>query len=194
VSKPLQQAEGVPASSHFNHSLPVDQPLAANRFSGSRTTTPPDNRQNFPAATDCTVSQLPDELGLVDSITTSVGTSTQSIGAKSTSPSTIPEAGKTDVMQNDRASSGSGQNSRSALKTKPSHQKNTSAQHYNYSGYNYQRGGGESQKNSSGAEWSHRRMAYQGRNQTLGTEKNYPPSKTKQIYVAKQTATGRSMS
>jgi hypothetical protein len=37
-------------------------------------------------------------------------------------------------------------------------------------------------------------MAYQGRNQTLGTEKNYPPSKTKQIYVAKQTATGRSMS
>ncbi|XP_073265401.1 uncharacterized protein [Populus alba] len=194
VSKPLQQAEGVPASSHFNHSLPVDQPLAANRFSESRTATPPDNRQNFPAATDATVSQLPDELGLVDSITTSVGTETQSIGAKSTSASAIPEAGKTDVMQNDRASSGSGQNSRSALKTKPSHQKNTSAQHYNYSGYNYQQGGGGSQNNSSGPEWSHRRMAYQGRNQTLGAEKNYPPSKTKQIYVAKRTATGRSMS
>ncbi|KAF9682368.1 hypothetical protein SADUNF_Sadunf05G0101700 [Salix dunnii] len=191
ASKPLQQAEVPP--SHFNHNLPVDQTSTANRFSESRTATP-DNRQDFPAATDATVSQLPDELGLVDSITTSVGISTQSIGAKSSSASTISEAGKIDVMQNDRASSGSGQNSSSALKTKPSHQKNTSAQHYNCSVYNYQRGGGGSQKNGSGAEWSHRRTAYQGRNQTLGTEKNYPPSKTKQIYVAKQTATGTSMS
>jgi hypothetical protein len=188
----LQQAEGVPASSHFNHSLPVDQPLAANRFSGSRTTTPPDNRQNFPAATDCTVSQLPDELGLVDSITTSVGTSTQSIGAKSTSASTIPEAGKTDVMQNGSVSNGSGKNSSSALKIQPFHQKNKSAKHYNNSGNNNQRGGGGSQKNSSGGEWSHRRMAYHGRNHSLGTEKNYPSSKTKQIYVAKQPTNGTS--
>ncbi|KAJ6736643.1 hypothetical protein OIU85_018784 [Salix viminalis] len=147
VSKPLQQAEVPP--SHFNHSLPVDQTLTATRFSESGTATP-DNRQDFPAATYATVSQLPDELRLVDSITTSVGISTQSIGAKSSSASTISEAGKIDVMQNDRASSGSGQNSSSALKTKPSHQKNTSAQHYNNSaGYNYQRGGGGSQKNSS---------------------------------------------
>ncbi|KAJ6353089.1 hypothetical protein OIU76_002162 [Salix suchowensis] len=192
VSKPLQQAEVPP--SHFNHSLPVDQTLTATRFSESGTATP-DNRQDFPAATYATVSQLPDELRLVDSITTSVGISTQSTGAKSSSASTISEAGKIDGMQNDRASSGSGQNSSSALKTKPSHQKNTSAQHYNNSaGYNYQRGGGGSQKNSSGAEWSHRRTAYQGRNQTMGIEKNYPPSKTKQIYVAKQTATGTPMS
>ncbi|KAJ6774415.1 hypothetical protein OIU79_017757 [Salix purpurea] len=192
VSKPLQQAEVPP--SHFNHSLPVDQTLTATRFSESGTATP-DNRQDFPAATYATVSQLPDELRLVDSITTSVGISTQSTGAKSSSASTISEAGKIDGMQNDRASSGSGQNSSSALKTKPSHQKNTSAQHYNNSaGYNYQRGGGGSQKNSSGAEWSHRRTAYQGRSQTMGIEKNYPPSKTKQIYVAKQTATGTPMS
>lgn len=191
MSKPLQQAEVPP--SHFNHSLPVDQTLTATRFSESGTATP-DNRQDFPAATYATVSQLPGELRLVDSITTSVGISTQSIGAKSSSASTISEAGKIDVMQNDRASSGSGQNSSSALKTKPSHQKNTSAQHYNCAGYNYQRGGGGSQKNSSGAEWSHRRTAYQGRNQTMGIEKNYPPSKTKQIYVAKQTATGTPMS
>ncbi|KAG5245680.1 protein WYRD [Salix suchowensis] len=175
VSKPLQQAEVPP--SHFNHSLPVDQTLTATRFSESGTATP-DNRQDFPAATYATVSQLPDELRLVDSITTSVGISTQSTGAKSSSASTISEAGKIDGMQNDRASSGSGQNSSSALKTKPSHQKNTSAQHYNNSaGYNYQRGGGGSQKNSSGAEWSHRRTAYQGRNQTMGIEKNYPLQK-----------------
>ncbi|KAJ6398568.1 hypothetical protein OIU77_019365 [Salix suchowensis] len=192
VSKPLQQAEVPP--SHFNHSLPVDQTLTATRFSESGTATP-DNRQDFPAATYATVSQLPDELRLVDSITTSVGISTQSTGAKSSTASIISEAGMIDGMQNDRASSGSGQNSSSALKTKPSHQKNTSAQHYNNSaGYNYQRGGGGSQKNSSGAEWSHRRTAYQGRNQTMGIEKNYPPSKTKQIYVAKQTATGTPMS
>ncbi|CAK7337660.1 unnamed protein product [Dovyalis caffra] len=189
VSMPLQQqGEGV-LPSQFNHILPVDQSLAANRFNESRTPTPSDNRRNFPTATNATLSRLPDELGLVDSGATSVGTSTQSIGAKSSSASTIPEAGKTDVMQNGSVSNGGGQNSSSVLKTQPLHQKNTSAQHYNNSGYNYQRGGGGTQKNSSSGEWSHRRMAYQGRNQSLSTEKN-PPSKTKQIYVAKQATPG----
>jgi len=191
VSMPLQQAEGV-LPSQFNHTLPVDKPLAANRFSESQTPAPSDNRRNFPTTTDATVSQLPDELGLVDSSATSMGASTQSIGAKSSLASTIPEAGKTDVMQNGSVSNGSGKNSSSALKTQPFHQKNKSAKHYNNSGNNNQRGGGGSQKNSSGGEWSHRRMAYHGRNHSLGTEKNYPSSKTKQIYVAKQPTNGTS--
>ncbi|KAJ6740314.1 hypothetical protein OIU79_000444 [Salix purpurea] len=141
----------------FNHTFPVDKPLAANRFSESQTPTP-DNRRSYPAATDATVSQLPDELGLAGSSAT--------------------KAGKTDVMQN-----GSAKNSSSALKTQPLHQKNTSAKHYNNSGNNHQRGGGGggggSQKNSSGGEWSQRRTTYHGRNHSLGTEKNYPSSKTK---------------
>ncbi|XP_073266492.1 uncharacterized protein [Populus alba] len=191
VSMPLQQAEGV-LPSQFNHTLPVDKPLAANGFSESQTPAPSDNRRNFPTTTDATVSQLPDELGLVDSSATSMGASTQSFGGKSSLASTIPEAGKTDVMQNGSVSNGSDKNSSSALKTQPFHQKNKSAKHYNNSGNNNQRGGGGSQKNSSGGEWSHRRMAYHGRNHSLGTEKNYPSSKTKQIYVAKQTTNGTS--
>ncbi|KAJ6419895.1 hypothetical protein OIU84_029922 [Salix udensis] len=191
VTMPLQQAEGVHPS-QFNHTFPVDKPLAANRFSESQTPTP-DNRRSYPAATYATVIQLPDELGLAGSSATSMVTSTQSIGAKSSLASTIPEAGKTDVMQN-----GSAKNSGSALKTRPLHQKNTSAKHYNNSGNNHQRGGGGggggggSQKNSSGGEWSQRRTTYHGRNHSLGTEKNYPSSKTKQIYVAKQATNATS--
>lgn len=186
-----QQAEGV-LPSQFNHGPPVDQPLAANRFPESRTSTPSDNSRSFPVPTDATVTQLPDELGLVDSSSsTSAGTSTHNITAKSSSASTIPDTGKTDVIHNASSSNSSAQNTSAAFKAQPSHQKNMSTQQYsNSSGYNYQRGGAVSQKNSSGGEWSHRRMGYQGRNQSSGAEKSFPPSKMKQIYVAKQT-TGR---
>ncbi|KAF9678487.1 hypothetical protein SADUNF_Sadunf07G0040000 [Salix dunnii] len=194
VTMPLHQEEGV-LPSQFNHTFPVDKPLAANRFSESQTPTP-DNRRSYPTATEATVSQLADELGLVGASATSMGTSTQSIGAKSSLASTIPEAGKTDGTQNGSVSNVSAKNSGSALKTQPLHQKNTSAKHYNNSGNNHQRGGGGggggSQKNSSGGEWSQRRTTYHGRNHSLGTEKNYPSSKTKQIYVAKQATNGTS--
>ncbi|KDP31924.1 hypothetical protein JCGZ_12385 [Jatropha curcas] len=193
ASMPLQQkAEGA-LSSQFNHGPAVDQSLG-NRFQEPRTSTTSDN-QNFPTATDATVTQLPDELGLVDSSSsTSAGAPTQSIVIKCPSASAISGTGKTDALLNGSGtSSSSDQSTNSAFKTQSSHQKSMSTQHYNNSsGYNYQRGGGVSQKNNSGIEWPHRRMGYQGRNQSLGAEKSFPSSKMKQIYVAKQTSNGAS--
>lgn len=144
-------------------------------------------------ATDATVTQLPDELGLVDpSSSTSTGAPAQAVVTNSSSVSTITDAGKTDVQTGGSRNS-SGQNTSSTFKPQSSQHKNMSAQQYSHSsGYNYQRGGGVSQRNSSGAEWSHRRMGFQGRNQSLGAEKSFPSSKMKQIYVAKQTTSGTS--
>ncbi|XP_030974288.1 uncharacterized protein LOC115994337 [Quercus lobata] len=189
---PLQKpVEGVPTS-QFSHGLPVNQTFTANRFHDSRTSTPSDSNRNFPVATDATVTQLPDELGLVDpSSSTSTGAPAQAVVTHSSSISTMADAGKTDV-QPGSGSNSSGQNTSSTYKSQSSHHKNTSAHPYSHSsGYNYQRGG-VSQKNSSGTEWSHRRMGFQGRNQSLGPEKSFPSSKMKQIYVAKQTTSGTS--
>jgi hypothetical protein len=188
---PLQKpAEGV-LNSQFSHGPPVNQSFTSNRFPDSRTSTPSDSNRNFPVATDATVTQLPDELGLVDpSSSTSSGAPAQAVVTNSSSVSTMADAGKTDV-QTGSSSNISGQNTSSTFKTQSSHHKNTSAHPYSHSsGYNYQRGG-VSQKNSSGAEWS-RRMGFQGRNQSVGAEKSFPSSKMKQIYVAKQTTSGTS--
>lgn len=189
---PLQKpVEGVPTS-QFSHGLPVNQSFTANRFHDSRTSTPSDSNRNFPVATDATVTQLPDELGLVDpSSSTSTGAPAQAVVTRSSPISAMADAGKTDV-QPGSGSNSSGQNTSSTYKSQSSHHKNTSAHPYSHSsGYNYQRAG-VSQKNSSGTEWSHRRMGFQGRNQSLGPEKSFPSSKMKQIYVAKQTTSGTS--
>uniref|UniRef100_A0A2P2M5N5 Uncharacterized protein n=1 Tax=Rhizophora mucronata TaxID=61149 RepID=A0A2P2M5N5_RHIMU len=187
VSMPLQQPpEGV-LPIQFNHGHTV-----ANRFPESQAPTPSDDTRNFPGAADSTVNQLPDELGLVDSSTSNHSGARGGIN-KSSSAIIIPDVGKTDAMHNSSVSNSGGQNTSSAFKAQPSQQKNASAQqNSNSSGYSYQRGGGVSQKNGSGGEWSHRRMGYQGRNQSLGGEKGFPPSKMKQIYVAKQTSSGTS--
>ncbi|KAE7999604.1 hypothetical protein FH972_004012 [Carpinus fangiana] len=192
LSIPLQKpAEGV-HTSPFSHGPPVNPPLTANRFVDSRSSTPSDSSRNFPVATDATVTQLPDELGLVDpSSSTSTGALAQAVVTNNSSVNTITDAGKTDVQTGGSRNS-SGQNTSSTFRTQSSSQhKNMSAQQYSHSsGYNYQRGG-VSQKNS-GADWSHRRMGFQGRNQSLGAEKSFPSSKMKQIYVAKQTNSGTS--
>ncbi|CBI21433.3 unnamed protein product, partial [Vitis vinifera] len=120
-------------------------------------------------------------------------TSTPSDGAHSfpvatDATSTIADTVKTDAVKNGSSS----QTASSGLKSQSSQQKNLSGQQYNHStGYNYQRGV-VSQKNGSGGEWSHRRMGFQGRNQTMGVDKNFPSSKMKQIYVAKQPTSGTS--
>ncbi|OMP02024.1 hypothetical protein COLO4_11405 [Corchorus olitorius] len=177
-----QQTEGV-LPSQFSQGPPVDQSLTSNRFPESRTSTPSESSRKFPVATDATVTQLPEELGLVEP-------SAQHVG-KSSSLTAVAGSGKTDVQNGvGIKSSGQSQSTSSAFKGQPSQQKNISSQHYNNSsGYNnHQRGGGVSQKNGSG-EWSHRRMGFQGRNQTMGGDKNFPTSKMKQIYVAKQQTT-----
>ncbi|GKV53032.1 hypothetical protein SLEP1_g59581 [Rubroshorea leprosula] len=194
LSMPLQQhAEGA-IPSQFNQGSSVDQSLTSNKFLEQQSSTPSDTSQKFPVLTDATVSQLPDELGLVEpSSSTFAGASTQSIAVKSSSLSAVSDTNtstskKSDV-QNGSGSSSSGQNTSSAFKTNSSQQKNMSSQHYsNSSGYNHQRGGGVSHKNSSG-EWSHHRTVFQGRNQSFGGDKNFPSSKMKQIYVAKQQPT-----
>jgi hypothetical protein len=193
LSIPLQKpAEGV-HTSPFSHGPPVNPSLTANRFVDSRSSTPSDSSRNFPVATDATVTQLPDELGLVDpSSSTSTGALAQAVVTNNSSVNTITDAGKADVQTGGSRNS-SGQNTSSTCRTQSlSQHKNMSAQQYSHSsGYNYQRGGGVSQKNS-GADWSHRRMGFQGRNQSLGAEKSFPSSKMKQIYVAKQTNSGTS--
>uniref|UniRef100_A0A5B6YT97 Uncharacterized protein n=1 Tax=Davidia involucrata TaxID=16924 RepID=A0A5B6YT97_DAVIN len=195
LSLPLQQQAVGVLPSQFSHGHPVDQSLIANRFSDSRTSTPSDSSRSFPVSADATITQFPDELGLIDSSSSAgAGAPTQSAVNKSSSGSAIADAGKTGVVQNGSSNNKNGQ-STNAFKTQSSQQKNLAAQQYSHSaGYSYQRGGGVSQKNSnsSGGEWPHphphRRMGFHGRNQSLGAEKSFPSSKMKQIYVAKQTS------
>ncbi|XP_024932079.2 uncharacterized protein LOC107424795 isoform X1 [Ziziphus jujuba] len=190
LSMPLQQQADGALPSKFGHAS-VDQSLAANRFPESQTSTISDKNRNYPVATDATVTQLPDELGLVDpSSSTGTGVSAQSVVARSSAVNVNADTSKTEMAQNG-SSNGSGQ---SNIKTQFSqHKNNMSGQQYGHSsGYNYQRGGGASQKISSGGEWSHRRSGFQGRNQSLGAEKSFQSSKMKQIYVAKQTSSGTS--
>ncbi|XP_062002882.1 uncharacterized protein LOC133720542 isoform X1 [Rosa rugosa] len=192
LSMQLQQQSDGMHTSKFSHAHgPVDQSLTGNRFPESRASAPFDNSRNFPVVTDATVARFPDELGLVDpSSSGSTGASTQGVVTKSSALSTSGDASKTDVDQNLSSSSVSGHNNASSnVKSQPSqHKNNVSNQQYGHSSY-YQRGG--SQKNSSGGEWSHRRMGFHGRNQSMGAEKSFP-SKMKQVYVAKQTPSGNS--
>ncbi|KAL6993746.1 hypothetical protein U1Q18_011863 [Sarracenia purpurea var. burkii] len=201
LSLPLRhpEAAGVMMPSQFSHGHIVDQSLTANRFSASsRTSTPSDSSRSFPVATDSTATQFPDELGLVDSLN-----STQGAVKKSSSGGPFVDMGKTDAVQNvsssNNSSNGHSANdfkNQSAHKNQSAQQRNFSVQQYSHStGYNYQRGGlSQKNNNSSGSDWSHhRRMGFHGgRNQSLGTEKSYPSSKMKQIYVAKQTTSGTS--
>ncbi|KAM1091236.1 hypothetical protein ACFX2J_018544 [Malus domestica] len=191
LSMPMQQQADGMLPSKFSHG-PTDQSLPANRFPESRTSTSFDSSRSFPVATEATSTRFPDELGLVDPTSSgSTGASTQNVVTKSSSVSSTIDNAKTDVDQN-LGTSSSGHNASSNAKSQSSMNKsNIPNQHYGHSSY-YQRGGG-SQKNSSGGDWSHRRMGYQGRNQSLGAEKSFPATtKMKQIYVAKQTSSGSS--
>ena len=194
LSVPLQQqADGV-LPSKLSHASPVDQPLTDNRFPESRNSTSSDKTRNYPVTTDVTVTQLPDELGLVDpSSSTSNGVSAHNVVSKSSSVSMNSDAGKSAVAQHGRSNI-SGQNTSSNVKTQPSqHKSNISGQQYVHSsGYNYHRGGGASQRNSSTGEWTHRRTGFHVRNQSSGSDKSSYSSRMKQIYVAKQNSTGSS--
>ncbi|XP_038699848.1 uncharacterized protein LOC119997101 isoform X2 [Tripterygium wilfordii] len=180
LSMPLQQPAELQIPSQFNPVHRLDQSLSTNRFPDSQTSVPSDNTRNFIVSTHATVTQLPDELGLVDQTSsTSAGPSTQNatVGAKGSSMGGAMDVGKSDVRNGSRSNS-----------TGPY----CGPQYGNSSGYNNQRGSGIPQRSSSGGEWSHRRMGFQGKNQSSGPEKSFPHLKTKQIYVAKQTPSGTS--
>ncbi|KAK3015776.1 hypothetical protein RJ639_005431 [Escallonia herrerae] len=192
LSLPLQQqAEGI-LPSQFSHGHPVEQSLTANRFPESRTSTPSENGRTFPLVADASATRFPDEFGLVDSSSSIVASvSAQGAVNQSSTGSAIENVGVTRTIRGVSSNNTSSQSS-NAFKTQHSQQKNFSNQQYSHStGYGYQRGG-VSQKNSSVGEWSHRRMGFHGRNQSLGAEKIFPPSKVRQIYVAKQTTGGTS--
>lgn len=186
---PLQKP-GVRAS-EFRLGPPVNQSLNANRFPDSENLKSADGNRDFSVATDTTATQLPDELGLVDPAgSTILGTPALAVSTGTSSVCTIADAGKTDLQAGSSKNS-SGHSTSPTFKIHSSQYKSTSAHQYGYSsGNKYQRGGGGSQKNSLGAEWSHRRMGLQARNQSGGAENSFPPSKMKQIYVAKQTMSG----
>ncbi|XP_027916166.1 uncharacterized protein LOC114175602 isoform X3 [Vigna unguiculata] len=187
---PFQQLEGV-QTSQFSHGPSVDQPLNGKRFTGSRASTSSDGDRSFPRTADVNVNQLPDELGLVETSNSTANKTAQSVVNKTPSVIPITEAVKVDV-QNGSGNNSNNQNASSSFKSQPSQQINISAQQSDHSSghTNYQRGG-VSQRNNSGGEWSHRR-GYQGRNQSLGSDKNFSSTKVKQIYVAKQTISGAS--
>ncbi|KAK6116240.1 hypothetical protein DH2020_050036 [Rehmannia glutinosa] len=185
VSRPSQPQKEGALPSQVNHGHPIDQSLAANRFIESRTPTPSDNGPSFTVASDANVAPFPSQLGLVDSVRSTTASSGPSIAAQTSSGSANAESGKTNTIENAK------QQNASSFKT-PFSKKNASTQQgNNTSGYNYQRGG-MSHRNNTGNEYSHRRMGYHGRSQSSGVDKGFPPSKIKQIYVAKQTTSGSS--
>ncbi|XP_059293651.1 uncharacterized protein LOC132046866 isoform X1 [Lycium ferocissimum] len=186
VSHPLQQqAEGA-LPSKFGHSHPVDQSLNTNRFLESYPREGSDGTPSFTVATDANAAQFPVESGLGDSSKSgATGGSAQSLVSQSSSGCANADIGKNDAFRNGVSNSGKDQGV-SGFKTQ-TQQKNASTQQNQTAGYNYHRGGGMSQRNMGGNDWSHRRMGFHGRNQSLGA---VPSTKVKQIYVAKQTLSG----
>lgn len=185
----MPQQEGAHAS-QYNHGPCGDQPMSVDRFPTSQTSAPSDGDRNFPTGAGVNFNRLPDELGLVDPSNSAAKQSALGSVIKTPSVSIIADAAKVDVQSGNGSKSNS-QNASAAFKSQPLEKNNTSQQYDQSSGYtNYQRP--VSQKNNSGAEWSGRRMGLQGRNQTLGADKNFSTSKVKQIYVAKQTNAGAS--
>ncbi|KAF5176932.1 hypothetical protein FRX31_033482 [Thalictrum thalictroides] len=191
LSMPLpQHADGVLAP-QFNHGSTIDQ-STGNKFHESCSLATSDNCRNFSVETSATVAQFPDELGLMDTASTTsarvsvsrpasysstiINGKAQSVGTKNLTRSAATSAGDYSSIHNNS-------NLSSAL------QQSLSTQQYLHpTGYTDQRGVGVSQKVASGGEWSHRRMGLQGRNQSSGTDK-----KVKQIYVPKPVTSQTSM-
>ncbi|XP_010270022.1 PREDICTED: uncharacterized protein LOC104606489 [Nelumbo nucifera] len=208
LSMPSQQQQTESTlPTQFNHGLAVEQSSTGNGFHEPHSSSPPDSR-SFPVTTEATATQFPDELGLMDpsnTSTTRVSSSrpvsfsssnenakAQSVVTKSSSRNAVANAGDGGASNNSSNTSNSGRQSvNSVFKAQTSQQQTSSNHQYlHHAGYLDQRG--VSQKVGSGGEWSHRRMGFQGRNQSSGTEKNLASSKIKQIYVAKAATSGTS--
>ncbi|KAE9606771.1 hypothetical protein Lal_00026202 [Lupinus albus] len=169
-------------TSLYSHVPSVEQPLNSNRFTSSQISTS-DVGRNYLTASNANVNQLPDELGLVDhSYSTACNITAQSVVNKIQSVNAN--------VQNDNGGNSNNQNSNYAFKNHPSQKNNMPTQQCDHSsGYiNQRRGNVSCRHNASGGEWSHRKMGFHGRNQSLGADK----SKVKQIYVAKQSTGGAS--
>ncbi|KAL0382175.1 UNVERIFIED_CONTAM: hypothetical protein Scaly_0504800 [Sesamum calycinum] len=163
VSRPSHpQGEGVPPL-QVNHGHSIDQSLTAKRFTESRAAASSDNSPSFTVAPETNVAPFPSELGLVDtgSLRSTSSSSGQNVAVQNSSGSTNAESSKPDTVENGKHQSAS------AVKTQFS-QKST--HQGNPAGYNYQRGA-MSHRNSTGNEWSHRRMGFHGRIHSTSMDK-----------------------
>ncbi|KAK9109192.1 hypothetical protein Sjap_017252 [Stephania japonica] len=203
LSMPLQQEGGLP--SQFSHASSVDQ--TGNMFREPHSSTPQDGGRNLNVVTDASVTQFPDELGLVD--TSNVPTSrvltskpasysstvgnvrSQSIIAKSMPKSTGAIATKSGLLANSSNPMNSNQVASSALQTQSQPQNLSIQQQYiQPPAHSDHRIIGAHHKVGSGGEWSQRRIGgFHGRNQSSAQEKKLAPAKVKQVYVAKTTRT-----
>ncbi|XP_068635967.1 uncharacterized protein [Aristolochia californica] len=181
LSMPLQQQIDGAVPSQFNHGLCMDPSTG-------------ESNRKFSAAESA--SQFPDELGLMDSTNNNashVSTSRSASYSSTNGSSSRPAAHATESRNmtsnaNGNSGSGNGQSVGATFKSPSSQQQSSSYLHP--VGYSDQRGSGISQKSNSGGEW-HRRVGFQVRNQTAGSEKNFSgASKMKQIYVAKPATSG----
>ncbi|XXG70837.1 hypothetical protein AAC387_Pa07g0230 [Persea americana] len=200
---PLQhQAEGGGLASQFGQRLSVDASNAKS-FQESCSSTSADSCRSFPQASGST-PQFPGK-GLIEpSSATSVcvqasrptshgsanGDSKAENFMKSSSRVIFSDSCQTPIVGGGGSSSGGGNTSSpsmgsSTLMAPVNRQQKQSAPHKIHPiGYTEQRGSRVSQKFGSGSDW-HRRAGFQGRNQNLWAEKNFPSSKMKQIYVPK---------
>uniref|UniRef100_A0A803KXW5 Uncharacterized protein n=1 Tax=Chenopodium quinoa TaxID=63459 RepID=A0A803KXW5_CHEQI len=178
-----QQAEGA-MPSQSSHASADHHSLNASGFSKTQTSSSLEDGRSFSMSTNAAATQFPNELGLVNP-PVSIGSEALALHMGSSSRSG-------DSVKVDACAEGSGSqrnphvaaSAPNKAQAQMSKQKHPSAQQqYNH----YQRGGG--QKNSSGAEWSNRKMGFHGRNHSSGGERGFPPTKVKQIYVAKQNNT-----
>ncbi|KAE8655149.1 hypothetical protein F3Y22_tig00117034pilonHSYRG00918 [Hibiscus syriacus] len=147
-----QQAEGV-LPSQFSQGRPLDKSVASNTFPESQTSTPSDSNPKFP---------VNPKLGSVEQSSSTIAAAALAHGSSLTKTEDIGNTG----VQNVGGIESGCQKSNSGVKTPSSPQKNITSQNYNH-----QRGNGRvSQKNGSGV-WSHRRMGFQERNQSISGDK-----------------------
>ncbi|KAK9112785.1 hypothetical protein Scep_020304 [Stephania cephalantha] len=204
LSMPLQQESGFP--SQFSHASSVDQ-MTGSMFREQRSSAPQDGGRNLNVVTDASVTQFPDELGLVD--TSNVPTSraltskpalysstvgnvrSQSVIGKITPKSTGASVAESGLLANSSNSMNSNQVASSALQTQSQQQNLSIQQQYIHPpAHSDHRIIGTHHKVGSGGERSQRRMGgFHSRNQSSGQEKKLAPAKVKQVYVAKTTRT-----
>ncbi|XP_039144439.1 uncharacterized protein LOC120281811 [Dioscorea cayenensis subsp. rotundata] len=204
VAQQQHQVEnGMPP--HFSQSLHSDASTGINRLNEARSSTSGDVNRNFSLPTDAS-APFPTEFAMVESssaATSSVQTMrTSSIPASGNntrdSSSTKGSTRHATANASDMGEIGTTSNNTDGHSVVPS-LKSQSAQQLTSQGQQQyihsvayvadQRAPGASQKMVSGSDW-HRRVGFHGRNQSLGSEKNFGSAKVKQIYVAKQPTGG----
>lgn len=157
--------------------MPTDNhSLRSNRFANPQT--PPENAVEG-VVSDATKPQSSQKFGLVDSQNSNAPQDNSISNPNAVLGSSRSDANKTSM-----------QNTCSGLKVQPSEQNLSGQRQHNHRpGYNYQRGGGGGpHKSNSGSDWSGRRTGFHGRNQPGNGGRGFPPTKMKQIYVAKQSS------